>query len=84
MDSMKLVQDEFDEESLSDEEEKVELHKLKITKGGSGMMGGCGQVAVFLMFWMCMMGICVLTMHIVARSDPNRQKLIVIAVACAW
>ncbi|XP_002127715.2 uncharacterized protein LOC100178566 [Ciona intestinalis] len=83
-DSMKLVEDEFDEESLSDGDEKVELHKLKITKAKSGLMGGCGQVVLFLMFWFVMMGICMLTMHIVARSDPHRQTLMIIAVSCAW
>ena len=36
------------------------------------------------MTWAVLMGICMLFIHIVAREDPNRTNITIVALASAW
>lgn len=42
------------------------------------------QVVVYIMFMSLMMGACMLALHIVARTDPNRLTVIMVGLAVAW
>jgi len=78
-DRLRLVSDEFDEESLSGDDYQPRVHhhhqdseslQIKQVPCCAGAMGGCGQVTIFTMVWMVLIGICMLFVHIVAREDP--------------
>jgi len=95
--SMRLVSDEFDEESLSDNDtaqyhhhrspnDNLDSESLKIKKVPccAGAMGGCGQITIFTMTWLVLIGVCMLFIHIVAYKDPNRQEITMVALAVSW
>ena len=42
------------------------------------------QVTVYTMFMCVVMGVCMLALHIVANSHPNRTTIITVGMAAAW
>lgn len=95
--SMRLVEHEFEEESLSDHENdhinngnnRQQQHSnskdpLSMIRTRTKTMGECGQVMVFLMAWSVMIGVGMLVIHIVAKHDHNRQTVQMVALGVGW
>lgn len=47
-------------------------------------LGGLSQVIIFLMMWCVLMGVSMLSVHLVAQVDPNRSVIIIIGLAISW
>lgn len=91
---MRLVEHEFEEEALSDEDDNVDnaspstntnsSDPLSMIRTRSKTMGDCSQLMVFGMGWLIMVGCGMLVIHIVARNDVNRQTVQMVALGAGW
>jgi len=86
-DRIRLVDEEFEDEPLNSDQEVTISHNNnvmnKITTTTKNM-GTLGQLLVFMMCWLLIMGIMMIFVHIVTKHTVNNQVVMAISMGIGW